>query len=124
MGTHDLRLIGKIREYASALALPPGAYEVHMLYGIQPRAQRELAAAALDQKLGTLLRMHEEAFQQLGGVPRNSIVSLMNRTDPSANAKFAPPGCILPKPSEQPLRLLQTKGGSGEFINTRTLAVL
>lgn len=25
--------------------------------------------AALDQKLGTLLRMHEEAFQQLGGVP-------------------------------------------------------
>jgi transposase len=25
--------------------------------------------AALDQKLGTLLRMHEEAFRQLGGVP-------------------------------------------------------
>ena len=28
-----------------------------------------MAAAALDQKLGTLLRMHEEAFRQLGGVP-------------------------------------------------------
>ena len=27
------------------------------------------AEAALDQKLGTLLRMHEEAFRQLGGVP-------------------------------------------------------
>jgi transposase len=28
-----------------------------------------VAEAALDQKLGTLLRMHEEAFRQLGGVP-------------------------------------------------------
>jgi transposase len=28
-----------------------------------------VAEAALDQKLGTLLRMHEEAFGQLGGVP-------------------------------------------------------
>ena len=27
------------------------------------------AEAALDQKLGTLLRMHEEAFRQLGGIP-------------------------------------------------------
>jgi transposase len=29
-----------------------------------------ITAAALDQKLGTLLRVHEEAFRQLGGVPR------------------------------------------------------
>lgn len=28
-----------------------------------------LAAAALDQKLSTLSRMHEEGFRQLGGVP-------------------------------------------------------
>jgi transposase len=28
-----------------------------------------MAAAVLNQKLGTLLRMHEEAFRQLGGVP-------------------------------------------------------
>lgn len=28
-----------------------------------------VAEAALDQKLCTLLRMHEEAFRQLGGVP-------------------------------------------------------
>jgi transposase len=28
-----------------------------------------MAEAALDQKLGTLLRMHEEAFRQLGGIP-------------------------------------------------------
>lgn len=28
-----------------------------------------MAQAAVDQKLGTLLRMHEEAFRQLGGVP-------------------------------------------------------
>jgi len=28
-----------------------------------------MVEAALDQKLGTLLRRHEEAFRQLGGVP-------------------------------------------------------
>lgn len=28
-----------------------------------------MAEAALNQKLGTLLRMHEEAFRQLGAVP-------------------------------------------------------
>jgi hypothetical protein len=28
-----------------------------------------MAEAAVDQKLGTLLRLHEEAFRQLGGVP-------------------------------------------------------
>ena len=28
-----------------------------------------MAQAALNQKLGTLLRMHEEAFRQLGGIP-------------------------------------------------------
>lgn len=31
-----------------------------------------MAEAALDQKLGTLLRMHEEAFRQLGGVPEET----------------------------------------------------
>lgn len=29
-----------------------------------------MAEAGLDQKFGTLLRMHEEAFRQLGGVRR------------------------------------------------------
>jgi transposase len=29
-----------------------------------------MAGCAIDQKLGTLLRMHEEAFRQLGGVPK------------------------------------------------------
>ena len=28
-----------------------------------------MARAVLDQRLGTLWRMHEEAFRQLGGVP-------------------------------------------------------
>ena len=32
-------------------------------------SRRMMAEAALDQKLGTLLRMHEEAFRQMGGVP-------------------------------------------------------
>ena len=36
-----------------------------------------MAAAATDQRLGTLLRMHEEAFRQLGGVPREILYDRM-----------------------------------------------
>jgi transposase len=36
-----------------------------------------MAEAALDQKLGTLLRMHEEAFRQLGGVPEEVLYDRM-----------------------------------------------
>jgi transposase len=36
-----------------------------------------MAEAALDQKLGTLLRMHEEAFRQLGGIPREILYDRM-----------------------------------------------
>lgn len=41
-GTHDLRLIERIREAAGT-----AQYEVHMLYGIQSAAQRALAAAGV-----------------------------------------------------------------------------
>jgi proline dehydrogenase len=44
LGTHDLRLIERIRNSAAARGLPAGAYEVHMLYGIQSQVQRELAS--------------------------------------------------------------------------------
>ena len=44
-----------------------------------------MAEAALDQRLGTLLRMHEEAFHQLGGVPEEILYDRMKtvwlRTD-------------------------------------------
>jgi len=36
-----------------------------------------MSAAALNQKLGTLLRMHEEAFRQLGGVPQEILYDRM-----------------------------------------------
>jgi transposase len=36
-----------------------------------------MAEAALDQKLGTLLRMHEEAFLQLGGVAEEILYDRM-----------------------------------------------
>ena len=41
-GTHDLALIGRVRERALALGVAPGAYEVHMLYGIRAADQRAL----------------------------------------------------------------------------------
>jgi len=43
-GTHDLRLIARIRELAGRQGTPPSAYEIHMLYGIKAAAQRALAA--------------------------------------------------------------------------------
>ncbi len=36
-----------------------------------------MAEAAVDQKLGRLLRLHEEAFQQLGGVPEEILYDRM-----------------------------------------------
>jgi len=43
-GTHDMRLVGRIREQAAALGVPPGGYEFHLLYGIRAAEQRALAA--------------------------------------------------------------------------------
>ena len=42
-GTHDLRLIGRIRQRAAALGVARCAYEFHMLYGIKAAEQRALA---------------------------------------------------------------------------------
>ena len=43
-GTHDPRLIARLRERAAALALPRGTAEFHLLYGIRDAEQRRLAA--------------------------------------------------------------------------------
>ena len=40
-------------------------------------SRRMMAEAATDQKLGTLLRMHEAAFQQWGGVPEEILYDRM-----------------------------------------------
>lgn len=42
-GTHDVRLIQSIRDHATATAVKPAEYEIHMLYGIQKAAQLRLA---------------------------------------------------------------------------------
>jgi proline dehydrogenase len=44
-GTHDTKLIAAICDYARSKAVKPGAYEFHMLYGIQRAEQSRLAAA-------------------------------------------------------------------------------
>ena len=43
-GTHDMRILERLRRRADARKLPTGAYEVHMLYGIKPAQQRALAS--------------------------------------------------------------------------------
>ena len=42
-GTHDLRLIARIREHAAATDVPRERFEFHMLYGIQRAEQLRLA---------------------------------------------------------------------------------
>ena len=44
-GTHDERLIERIRARAAELKAAPGIYEFHLLYGIRADAQRRLATA-------------------------------------------------------------------------------
>jgi len=44
-GTHDMRLVERIRASARALRVPSGGYELHLLYGIREDDQRSLAAA-------------------------------------------------------------------------------
>ena len=43
-GTHDVRLIERLRARAAKLKLPPGTCEFHLLYGIRDAEQRRLAA--------------------------------------------------------------------------------
>lgn len=47
LGTHDLDLIEQAERRAKELGLPPGAFEVHMLYGIKSAAQRVLAGKGI-----------------------------------------------------------------------------
>jgi len=46
-GTHDTRLLGRLRARARELGLGPDAFECHMLYGIRTADQRRLAAAGV-----------------------------------------------------------------------------
>lgn len=59
---------------ASASRSTAAAVAVHFTLG---HSRAMMAAAVLNQKLGTLLRMHEQAFQQLGGVPRKILYDRM-----------------------------------------------
>lgn len=43
-GTHDMELLSRIRQDARDLGVPPTAYEIQMLYGIQNEARRSLVA--------------------------------------------------------------------------------
>ncbi|MGH9628543.1 MAG: IS21 family transposase, partial [Bryobacteraceae bacterium] len=57
-----------------------GNGEARMLWGFTMTlgySRILMAAAATDQKLGTLLRMHETAFQQWGGVPEEILYDRM-----------------------------------------------
>jgi len=47
LGTHDLALVNRVRARATSQRVPTDALEVHMLYGIRTREQRELAASGV-----------------------------------------------------------------------------
>ncbi|GAC1656142.1 MAG: proline dehydrogenase family protein [Vulcanimicrobiaceae bacterium] len=45
IATHDLRLIGALREFTEQNHIAPDRFEFQMLYGIRPQVQRDLVAA-------------------------------------------------------------------------------
>lgn len=51
LGTHDLAIVSRLRERAAALGVAPGAWEVHMLYGIKGAEQRALAQAGVRMRV-------------------------------------------------------------------------
>jgi transposase len=66
-------------------------------------SRKMMAEAAWDQKLGTLFRMHEEAFRQLGGVPEEILYDRMNRDPPQRRLLLAwrgaeAVGCVALRP--------------------------
>jgi transposase len=46
-------------------------------------SRKMVAKAALDQELGTLLRLREAAFQQIGGVPEKILCDRMKTAWPA-----------------------------------------
>ena len=50
-GTHDVELIARIRARAAALTVSPGAFEVHMLYGIRTPQLRALGAEGVPVRM-------------------------------------------------------------------------
>ncbi len=44
IGTHDARLIDRLKKVVDESGVPPASYEFEMLYGIQPGLQRQLVA--------------------------------------------------------------------------------
>ena len=60
VGTHDVRLIERIRAQIKAQSVATDAYEVEMLYGIKPRLQQQLRAEG--QPLRVLISYGEYWF--------------------------------------------------------------
>jgi proline dehydrogenase len=59
-GTHDATLVQRLARTAEADAIPPSAYEIQMLYGIQSGDQRRLAAAG--HRVRVLISYGEDWF--------------------------------------------------------------
>ncbi len=60
-GTHDMPLLRRIISKAKSLGVTPGAYEIHMLYGIRDAEQRTLVADG--QTVATLISYGEAWYR-------------------------------------------------------------
>lgn len=61
LGTHDVPLLRRIIGKARAIGVAPGAYEIHMLYGIRDREQRQLRAEG--ETVATLISYGEAWYR-------------------------------------------------------------
>jgi proline dehydrogenase len=60
-GTHDLPLVRRIIAKARTLNVPPGRYEIHMLYGIRDGEQRQLTREG--ERVATLISYGEAWYR-------------------------------------------------------------
>ena len=63
--------------HLGTLEMAGGDQQLHGFTFTLGYSRRMVAEAALEQKLGTLLRLHEAAFQQIGGVPEEILYDRM-----------------------------------------------
>ncbi len=79
-GTHDLGLIERIRAVALEMGVPPSAYDIQMLYGINGEALRRLAASGVRTRIficyGTA--WYPWFMRRLAERPANLVTALRN----------------------------------------------
>lgn len=78
IATHDERLIGAVKSYASEHAISPDRFEFQLLYGVKPELQRQLAQAGYRVRIYVPYGTHWSGYfyRRITERPENAIFAL------------------------------------------------